>query len=326
MLTIKINKGIYRGNEISGTFMSSGKTWFPNKIHESEAHLGDGKVFVQIDGVERGVWVFKSDIETEGVETPAVVTESQDEMKHRINKRFKVMNMMTNGIIDGKIRSLIISGAAGIGKTYSLDKALQNAHENETIEYKSINGKISGIGLYEQLWNNRGPNSVLLIDDVDVFSDMDILNLLKAALDTGEKRKVCWSTSSSYLDDKNIDKEFEYEGTVVFITNVDIDRELERGTKLAPHLQALVSRSVYLDLGVHSNEEIMVRVEDVILSTDMMQKRGLTDAQTYQALSWMKANVLRLRNVSLRTALYLADFIATDSNDWSEIAEVTLLK
>ncbi|ABX11074.1 hypothetical protein EpJS98_gp090 [Escherichia phage JS98] len=326
MLTIKINKGIYRGNEISGTFMSSGKTWFPNKIHESEAHLGDGKVFVQIDGVERGVWVFKCDVEMEGAEAPATVTESAEEMKHRINKRFKVMNMMTNGIIDGKIRSLIISGAAGIGKTYSLDKALQNAHENETIEYKSINGKISGIGLYEQLWNNRGPNSVLLIDDVDVFSDMDILNLLKAALDTGEKRKVCWSTSSSYLDDKNIDKEFEYEGTIVFITNVDIDRELERGTKLAPHLQALVSRSVYLDLGVHSNEEIMVRVEDVILSTDMMQNRGLTDAETYQALAWMKANVSRLRNVSLRTALYLADFIATDKNDWSEIAEVTLLK
>ncbi|QBQ78654.1 hypothetical protein KAW3E185_00099 [Escherichia phage vB_EcoM_KAW3E185] len=155
---------------------------------------------------------------------------------------------------------------------------------------------------------------------------MDILNLLKAALDTGDKRKVCWSTASSYLEDKGIDKEFEFEGTIVFITNVDIDKELERGSKLAPHLQALVSRSVYLDLGVHSNEEIMVRVEDVILSTDMMQKRGLTDAETYKALSWMKANVSRLRNVSLRTALYVADFISTDKDGWEEISEVTLLK
>ncbi|EMZ2827519.1 ATP-binding protein, partial [Escherichia coli] len=229
-------------------------------------------------------------------------------------------------IIDGKIRSLIISGAAGIGKTYSLDKALSNANDNGFIKYKSINGKISGIGLYEQLWLNRDADSVLLIDDVDVFSDMDILNLLKAALDTGDKRKVCWSTASSYLDDKGIDKEFEFEGTIVFITNVDIDKELERGSKLAPHLQALVSRSVYLDLGVHSNEEIMVRVEDVILSTDMMQKRGLTDAETYKALSWMKANVSRLRNVSLRTALYVADFISTDKDGWEEISEVTLLK
>lgn len=326
MFNVQINKGQYRGNEVSGKFVGT-KTWFPDEVPAHEAHLGDGKVFIQVDGKERGVWVFKCDIEMEGVQTSVIESvESPEEMKQRINKRFKVMNMMTNGIIDGKIRSLIISGAAGIGKTYSLDKALKTAHDQATINYKSINGKISGIGLYEQLWNNRKPNSVLLIDDVDVFSDMDILNLLKAALDTGEVRKVCWSTASSYLDDKNIDKEFEFKGTIVFITNVDIDRELERGTKLAPHLQALVSRSVYLDLGVHSNEEIMIRVEDVILSTDMMQKRGLTDAQTYQALSWMKANVSRLRNVSLRTALYLADFIATDKNDWAEIAEVTLLK
>lgn len=326
MFNVQINKGTFRGNDFSGKYVAT-KTWFPDSVPAHEAHLGDGKVFVMVDGKERGVWVFKSDIEMEGMEiSPLATVESVEEMKQRINKRFTVMNMMTKGIITGNIRSLIISGAAGIGKTYSLDKALKTAHEYGEIVYKSINGKISGIGLYEQLWNNREANSVLLIDDVDVFSDMDMLNLLKAALDTGETRKVCWSTASAYLDDKNIDKEFEFEGTIVFITNVDIDKELERGSKLAPHLHALVSRSVYLDLGVHSNEEIMVRVEDVILNTNMMQKRGLSDAQTSMALNWMKANVSKLRNVSLRTALYLADFVATDANGWEEIAEVTLLK
>lgn len=326
MFNVQINKGTFRGNDFSGKYVAT-KTWFPDAVPAHEAHLGDGKVFVMVDGKERGVWVFKSDIEMEGMEvSPLATVESVEEMKQRINKRFTVMNMMTKGIISGNIRSLIISGAAGIGKTYSLDKALKTAHEYGEIVYKSINGKISGIGLYEQLWNNREANNVLLIDDVDVFSDMDMLNLLKAALDTGETRKVCWSTASAYLDDKNIDKEFEFEGTIVFITNVDIDKELERGSKLAPHLHALVSRSVYLDLGVHSNEEIMVRVEDVILNTNMMQKRGLSDAQTSMALNWMKANVSKLRNVSLRTALYLADFVATDANGWEEIAEVTLLK
>ncbi|ARW57518.1 hypothetical protein FDI23_gp095 [Serratia phage CHI14] len=326
MFNVQINKGTYRGNDINGKFVAT-KTWFPEVVPVHEAHLGDGKVFIQVDGKERGVWVFKCDIEMEGMEvSPLTSVESEEEMKQRINKRFTVMNMMTKGIISGNIRSLIISGAAGIGKTYTLEKNLKAADERGEIVFKSINGKISGIGLYEQLWKNKEEGSVLLLDDVDVFSDMDILNLLKAALDTGETRKVCWSTASAYLDDKGIDKEFEFAGTIVFITNVDIDRELERGSKLSPHLQALVSRSVYLDLGVHSNEEIMVRVEDVILSTDMMQKRGLTDAQTYEALAWMKANVAKLRNVSLRTALYLADFVATDENGWEEIAEVTLLK
>lgn len=327
MFNVQINKGTFRGNEISGKFIAS-RTWFPDVVPSHESHLGDGKVFVQIDGKERGVWVFKADIEMENMQqsTIQIVAETEEEMKTRINKRFKVMGMMTNGIINGNIRSLIISGAAGIGKTYGLDKALAAANDQGLIKYNSINGKISGIGLYEQLYLNSEADSVLLIDDVDVFSDMDILNLLKAAIDTGETRSVCWSTASSYLEEKDIPKKFEFEGTVVFITNVDIDRELERGTKLAPHLQALVSRSVYLDLGVHTNEEIMVRVEDVIQSTNMMQNRGLSDTQTYEALAWMKSNVSKLRNVSLRTALYLADFITTDENGWEEIAEVTLLK
>lgn len=325
MKTITINKGTNFGKEISGNFEFLGE-WFPEVLNDEDAKLGDGKVFININGKKRGVWVFKGDFTVDGVSTQAFVEESIEEMKSRIQKRFNVMGLMSNGIISGNIRSLIISGAAGIGKTFTLDEALQKAHDKEKIDYKMVNGKISGIGLYCRLWESRHDNSVLLIDDVDVFSDMDILNLLKAALDSGEKRKVCWSTASSYLEERDIPNEFEFEGTVVFITNVDVDRELERGSKLAPHLSALVSRSVYLDLGVHSNKEIMSRVEDVILNTNMLQKRGLNDAEIKAVLAFMQYNVDKLRNVSLRTALYLADFVATDSKNWLDIAEVTMLK
>jgi predicted XRE-type DNA-binding protein len=325
MTTITIHKGTNFGKEISGTFELLGE-WFPETLSSEDAAQGDGKVFVNINGKKKGVWVFKSDIEISGVSKKIELIESVDDMKSRIQKRFNVMGLMTNGLIQGNIRSLIISGAAGIGKTYSLDKALSYANDTGAIEYKSVNGKISGIGLYCRLWESRFDNSVLLIDDVDVFSDMDILNLLKAALDSGEKRKVCWSTASSFLEEKDIPNEFEFEGTVVFITNVDIDRELERGSKLAPHLQALVSRSVYLDLGVHTNEEIMIRVTDVIMTTNMLQKRGLANSEVIEVLDFMKENVSRLRNVSLRTALYLADFVATDRKNWKDIAEVTMLK
>lgn len=334
MATVKIENGLFRGNKIEGTFELV-RTWFPDQVPAHEQHLGDGKVIVLISGKERGVWVRHGEYEIEGelanefsFGQPMVmpVIETIEEMKARITKRFDVMGLMTKGIIAGSIRSLIISGAAGIGKTYSLHKALERAESEGRIEYNIINGKISGIGLYTRLWESSDENSVLVLDDVDVFSDMDILNLLKGALDTGETRKVCWSTASSFLEEKGIPTEFEFKGTIVFITNVDIDRELQRGSKLAPHLQALVSRSVYLDLGVHTNEEIMVRVEDVITTTDMLQRVGLSDADTLDVLEWMKDNVARLRNVSLRTALYLASFVMTDRQNWKEIAEVTQLR
>lgn len=334
MATVRITTGTLRGKPFNGTF-NLVNVWFPTSVPSHESHLGDGKVVIDINGKATGVWVFHGDYEIEGelenqhapmVNLQPVVVETVEEMKDRITKRFNVMNLMTNGIIGGSIRSLIISGAAGIGKTYSLDKALEKASNEGKINYNIVNGKISGIGLYTRLWESKGANDVLVLDDVDVFSDMDILNLLKAALDTGEKRKVCWSTASDFLKSQEIPTDFEFEGTIVFITNVDIDRELAKGSKLAPHLQALVSRSVYLDLGVHTNTEIMIRVEDVITNTNMMKKAGLSTAETIDVLDWMKTNVNRLRNVSLRTALYLASFVKTDPQNWKEIAEVTQLR
>ena len=334
MATVQITTGTLRGKVFSGTY-NLVNVWFPAVVPAHESHLGDGKVHIDLNGKSVGVWVFHGDYEITGelenhhtpmVNLQPVIVETAEETKARIGKRFNVMKLMTSGIIGGSIRSLIISGAAGIGKTYSLDKALEKASNEGKINYNIINGKISGIGLYTRLWECKEANDVLVLDDVDVFSDMDILNLLKGALDTGEKRKVCWSTASSFLEEKDIPTEFEFEGTIVFITNVDIDRELAKGSKMAPHLQALVSRSVYLDLGVHTNTEIMVRVEDVITTTNMMSSAGLSTADTIDVLEWMKNNVNSLRNVSLRTALYLASFVKTDPQNWKEIAEVTQLR
>lgn len=157
-------------------------------------------------------------------------------MKICINKRFNVMGMMMNGIINGNICLLIIFGVVGIGKIYFLDKVLNKVNDIGYIEYKSINGKIFGIGFYEQFWNNCEENFVFLIDDVDVFFDMDIFNFLKVVLDIGEICKVCWSIVFFYLEEKGIECEFEFKGIIVFIINVDIDCELDCGIKFVLYL------------------------------------------------------------------------------------------
>lgn len=334
-MQIVIIKGLYRGNEVSGTFETNGKSMFPTIPTEQ----GDGKVHAVINGNDRMVWVNRGDFYYEGegsdrlnentaaFSEPKVEAEKTDEeLRDGINKRFSVMNKMATGVIHGTIRSLIISGAPGIGKTYTLERRLERAANEGRIKYSAVRGKCSPIGLYMKLYEMRNEKDVLVLDDVDVFSNEDYLNVLKAALDTSEKRIITWGTASTYLEDADIPTEFEFKGSVIFITNADIASEIERGTKIAPHLSALQSRSIYLDLGVHTNREIMVRVEDVIRNTRMMQKRGLSPSQTELALAYLKDNVNRLRSVSLRTALYLADFIRTDVHDWVDIADVTLLK
>lgn len=324
-MQVTIKNGLYFGNEYTGTFETNGTTWWDANPHDPR----EGKVNAVIKGKSRMVWVNKSDFEFHyedgDVAIVANVAETDEDMRTRIAKRFMVMDKMANGLVKGTIRSLIISGAPGIGKTYTLEKKLKHADEIGEISFSSIKGKCSPIGLYIHLWENRESDCVVLLDDVDVFSNEDTLNVLKAALDTGEERIVSWGTASNYLAERDIPNNFEFEGSIVFITNADIDAEVARGSKMAPHLDALQSRSIYLDLGVHTSREIMMRVEDVITSTSMLQDRGLTEAQTVNALEWMKEHTESLRSVSLRTALYLADFINTDE-DWADVAEVTLLK
>ena len=62
------------------------------------------------------------------------------------------------------------------------------------------------------------------------------------------------------------------------------------------------------------------------MTTSMLQNRGLRNSEVIEVLEFMKDNVNRLRNVSLRTALYIGDFVATDRKNWRTIAEVTMLK
>lgn len=298
---------------------------FWNNAKQREEQGKDGKVTIIIEHRERSIWVNAQDCEYSEDALPQAVVLSDTEVKEKIRKRFEVMEKMGKGIIAGVIRSLIISGAPGIGKTYSLEKMLKRAQKRGDIEFDMVKGKISAIGLYVKLYENRDAGCVTVLDDIDVFSDEDVLNILKAALDTGEERWISWGTASSWLEDKDIPNTFLFEGSVVFITNMNVDKELEKSSKLTPHLDALVSRSIYLDLGVHSNRDIMIRVEDVIANSDMLVDKGLSKFEETELVAWMRDNVERLRNVSLRTALFIADFMKTDA-DWKDIAEVTLIK
>lgn len=326
MKTVKINDGKFAGKDVNGVFDLIRPFTFWNNAKQREEQGKDGKVTIIIEGKERSVWVNSQDCEYSEDALPAPVVMSDDEIRNRIRKRFDVMNKMGKGIIAGVIRSLIISGAPGIGKTFGLEQQLKKAESRGDIEFDFIKGKISAIGLYTKLWENSNAGCVTVLDDIDVFSDEDVLNILKAALDTGEERWISWGTASSWLEDKGIPNTFQYEGSVIFITNMNVDRELEKSSKLTPHLDALVSRSIYLDLGVHSNRDIMIRVEDVIANTDMLIDKGLSTSEETELVAWMKENVDRLRNVSLRTALFIADFIKTDKHEWKDIAEVTLIR
>lgn len=318
--TVTIANGSLRGETINGTF-DMVENW-TRHYGSQPYHVRDGKVKVIIDGKPQGVQVNREDVTY--TDTSAVI-ETYEDIEHRIKEAFDAMNVFSQGAIVGSIRSLIISGAAGVGKTYTLERDLKIAAECGDIRFDKVAGTCSAIGLYRKLYECREEDSVLLLDDVDVFGDEDSMNILKAALDTGEERHISYNKASKWLEENDIPNNFEYKGSVIFISNKDFDRELEAGTKLSPHYNALISRSVYLDLGVHTTREIFVRVKQVVETTDMMTKT-ISETQAIEVLEWIEDHIDELRSLSLRTCLHIADMVKTSPNNWKMLAKMTMLR
>jgi hypothetical protein len=246
--------------------------------------------------------------------------------KAKIAERFEVLSMLAEGVVSGNIRSIICSGAPGVGKTYTLEKRLAAAKPSGEInDVEFIKGTISPIGLFLKLWENREQGDVLVLDDIDsVFGDEEAMNILKTALDTSKKRCISWIKDSSYLRDNDIPDTFEYQGQIVFLTNLNLDAQVQKGGRMANHMGALLSRACYLDLGIHTPEQILLRIEQVLETTAMAKENKIKDSQVVEITKFMKDNVAALRSVSLRTVLQIASYMQTTA-DWQKLARATLL-
>ena len=258
--------------------------------------------------------------------TAEIELESMTEIDGRIRNTFSVLNKVAKGIVNRYIRSVIVSGAAGCGKTYTLETALVEAEAQDKIRYQSVKGAMSAIGLYRQLFECSEVGNVLVIDDCDsIFGDLDALNLLKAALDTGKSRKVHWNKESKVLDGEGVPRQFEFKGAVVFITNIDFTAEIEADKKMTPHYKALLSRCMYVDLGIHSKREILVRISQVVRSHEFLADNDMQEPEAQEMMLWLNLNITRLRTLSIRTVLQLASLVKSDK-DWKNMAMAVMLR
>jgi hypothetical protein len=255
-------------------------------------------------------------------------TMSDKEIEQEISDRFEVLELLTRGVIAREIKSMIVSGAAGIGKTYTIDKMLLDAEKSGKVsKFSMMTGSCTAVGLYLQLWAHQNAGNVLVLDDIDsIFDDQEALNLLKGALDTGRQRTISWLGASKFLKDEGADQSFEFNGTVIFITNHNFDERIAKGGKLAVHYEALISRCMYLDLGIHTMHEVLVRIKQVIKSSDMMKKLGVNDKQTAMMMDWMITNVDDLRKVDLRTMIKLSQAVKAAPIGWQRVAKAALCK
>ena len=259
----------------------------------------------------------------------SVRSETVAEIESKLADRFEALEIMSEATGKGINRSLIVSGPAGLGKSFTVEAKLAELEQKgHSVTY--IKGYVRPLALYKLLYETRHPNSVLVFDDSDsVFYDDVSMNLLKGACDSTERRVLHWLSRSLDKEEddegESIPEKFEFQGSIIFITNYDFDAMIESGNKLAPHFQALVSRSHYLDLAMKTKMDYIVRIRQVVRG-GMLRDRGFNAAEQTMILEFIENNMERLRELSLRMVVKISGLYKMDKSNWQKLAKQTCFR
>lgn len=275
-------------------------------------------LFIPENRAGRGMYYFPKPTDSEAVEDqkPQKPEETDAEIHKRIHETYKAMNDMVTAVSANAVNSLVIAGAAGLGKSYGVNQTLSSIN-NGDYGYVFHRGYIKATHLFRLLWENRYPGQVIVLDDVDIWDDIQVLNLLKAALELKPVRRIGWGSEKEFIDEDGevIPRYFDYEGSIIFLTNMKIREMIEANNKYSPHLAAIESRSLVMDMKIKTKREYRIAIEQKVYEEGMLSKQGLTDEEIDVIMDFFMENYDKFTEHSLRMVEKIAR-IYKAVDDW----------
>lgn len=340
MQFITIKNGTYRNTPVINTvfplvkdYQVGAKGGFVTVDARNVMGYSGGPDFIRVK-VEQGDYEIVGDkpaLEPIQIDAPKTAElEPEDKVIERIAERFEILDEMTRATINGDVRAMIVVGPPGVGKSYGVESELQKNGLIDDLagrrrKYEVVKGAMTPIGLYAKLYEFAEEGNVLVFDDCDSILLDDIsLNVLKAALDSSKKRTIHWNADSRLLRSEGIPNKFDFKGAVIFITNLKFDNV--RSAKLRDHLEALMSRCHYLDLTIDTARDKLLRIKQIAQTGTLFPAYGMTHEQEQEIIDFMIENQAKLREISLRMAIKLADLRRMSEQRWKAIAMNTCMK
>ena len=278
----------------------------------------------------KGTTVLEFDQEAIKRREKEVARETDDQILERLAERFEILTDMTKAVKSGDVRAMIVSGPPGVGKSYGVEAVLQKDGLFDILgerkpRFEVVKGAMSSIGLYAKLYEFSAEKNVVVFDDCDSILMEDLsLNILKGALDSSSRRFISWNTDSRLLRSEGIPDRFEFKGAAIFITNIKFEHV--RSKKLKDHLDALESRCHYIDLQMDTQREKILRIKQVIKENEMLSRYEFEPVVVDELVEFVETNQDKLRELSLRMVLKLADLRKAFPATWTAMARTTCMK
>ena len=204
---------------------------------------------------------------------------------------FNNLTRLTKMVGRGIQPSLVITGGAGLGKTYLVKKTLTDMGLEEAKQFVHFKGRATAAGLFVTIYENS--DKIIVLDDCDsVFKDVDAVNLLKAALDSYDTRKLSYISTKPLKDTYGdpVPRHFEFTGKIIFISNISQSKLDE----------AIKSRSFVADISMNT-KQMFQRIDDL---KDVMETKIPNEVKE-KALAIMKSLEKKYEGVEINLRSFI---------------------
>lgn len=199
-----------------------------------------------------------------------------------IDEYYKNLKAKVGMVVNGSINGLIVSGQAGLGKSFNIEKALKEQNK----EYEKISGHITPLKFVDILYKNR--EKVIFFDDAQSIMNSKLgLDLLKAVMipTNNNKRIVCYNSSTSKLE---VPAKFEFNGKILVAIN-KIDYQFQSD------MLAVKDRCFVYDLNFNYDQKI-----EILEKLSKMEYGDLSQEVRDEIMVWIKANTNKSSKLSFR--------------------------
>lgn len=350
-LDIPVNYNIVQSIQLIANFIKSPTSsvsemaargqYGPKRHADAEKYgidINDPKFIAKVRKSERKAGIgLKSN---KGVKEKSTKTDDVDKAKKLLKGKkvadpsiiFQDLEDLIKMVGSGVQKSLIISGMAGVGKTFTVTTEITKMLGPQGDKWTIVKGKTSPLGLYSSLFLNR--DKLIVFDDIDsVFDNKDTINMLKASVDSYDKRVISWisprtvdvSRLSPELVQKlhdDIDEKletdplnakikypntFEFTGRIIFISNIH-ESKMDKAIK---------SRSFVIDITLKA-KDVFNRMKSII--NEILPDVALTEKE--RVLNFLKEkSQAGEKDVDIRTLINGIKCKQSGSQRWEHLAE-----